>query len=175
MQKIKKALRYTIIGCGWTFLYLMLIKFLMSYFWHFEIFELKYWKIISTFWQNGGVIDTASEYLFIFMLIAIIPVWIWGWKKANRLSYVKIIFFPVFWYHDYINRKYASAPTGRVILKNMGGGKNKKMSSQQMMEEMISSRMPQPTEKKDLNSSKIRSIFEQKNRNFQKKIESDDQ
>ena len=51
----------------------------------------------------------------------------------------------------------------------MGGGKIKKQTPQQMMEEMISSRMPQAKEKKDLNSSKIRSNFEQKNRKFHEK------
>ena len=45
---------------------------------------------------------------------------------------------------------------------------------EQMMEEMISSRMPQAKEKKDLNSSKIRSNFEQKNRKFHEKMESGD-
>ncbi len=38
-----------------------------------------------------------------------------------------------------------------------------------MMEEMISSRMPQAKEKKDLNSSKIRSNFEQKTVIFTKR------
>lgn len=56
----------------------------------------------------------------------------------------------------------------------MGGGKIKKQTPQQMMEEMISSRMPQAKEKKDLNSSKIRSNFEQKNRKFHEKMESGD-
>jgi len=173
MQKIKKALRYILIGTGWTAAYFFLVRWVMAYFWGFDPFEPKYWQIIGNFWQNGGVIDSLPEYLFLFMLIAIIPLWIWGWKVANRVSYVRVIFFPVFWYHDYINRKYAEAPAGRVIIKNMGGGKNKKVSSQQMMEEMIASRMPQPTQKKDLNSSKIRSIFEKKSRNLQKKMGSD--
>ena len=61
-----------------------------------------------------------------------------------------------------------------IVLKNMGGGKIKKQTPQQMMEEMISSRMPQAKEKKDLNSSKIRSNFEQKNRKFHEKMESGD-
>ena len=107
------------------------------------------------------------------MLVLIVPGWFWGFRKARQLSYVKIIFFPVFWYHDYISRKYAGQPS-HIVLKNMGGGKIKKQTPQQMMEEMISSRMPQAKEKKDLNSSKIRSNFEQKNRKFHEKMESGD-
>lgn len=174
MQKIKKALRFLLITCSWTGLYFWLVRLLMNYFWHFELFEPKYWKIISRFWQSGGVINSASEYLFLLTLLAIAPLWYFGLKKAYSLSYVKVIFFPVFWYHDYINRKYAEAPVHRVVLKNLGG-KSKKQSSQQMLEADIAARMPQPTKKKDLNSSKIRSIFEQKSRSFQRKMGGDNQ
>ncbi len=173
MKKLSKYLRQLLILVGWTAVYLWIVSLIMGYFWHFNIFEKRYWLIISEFWSAGGVIDQPSEYMFLLMLILIVPGWFIGWKKAQKLSYVKIIFFPVFWYNDYVNRKYAGQPT-RIVLKNMGGGKVKKQSPQQMMEEMISSRMPQPTEKKDLNSSKIRSVFEQKNRAFHEKVESGD-
>lgn len=173
MKKLSKYLRQLLILVGWTAVYLWIVSLIMGYFWHFNIFEKRYWLIISEFWSAGGVIDQPSEYMFLLMLILIVPCWFIGWKKAQKLSYVKIIFFPVFWYNDYVNRKYAGQPT-RIVLKNMGGGKVKKQSPQQMMEEMISSRMPQPTEKKDLNSSKIRSVFEQKNRAFHEKVESGD-
>lgn len=173
MKKIAKYLRLLLILTGWTAFYLWFISLIMNYFWHFNIFEKRYWQIISEFWSAGGVIDQPSEYMFLLMLILIIPGWFYGFKKAKQLSYVKIIFFPIFWYHDYISRKYADLPN-RIVIKNMGGGKVKKQSPQQMMEEMISSRMPQAKEKKDLNSSKIRSNFEQKNRKFHEKMESGD-
>lgn len=170
MKKIGHYFRLLAILAGWTGLYLWIVSLIMAYFWHFNIFEKRYWLVISEFWSAGGVIDQFSEYMFLLMLILIIPIWIWGYKKALKLSYVRIIFFPIFWYNDYINRKYADVP-GRIVIKNMGGGKVKKQSPQQMMEEMIASRMPQATEKKDLNSSKIRSNFEKKNRSFHEKME----
>lgn len=173
MKKLAQYLRLALIMAGWTALYVWIISLIMNYFWHFDIFQKRYWEIIGDFWREGGVIDQPSEYMFLFTLLMIVPVWVWGFKKAKKLSYVKIIFFPVFWYHDYIGRKYAGQPT-HIVLKNMGGGKVKKQTPQQMMEEMISSRMPQAKEKKDLNSSKIRSNFEQKNRNFHEKINSGD-
>lgn len=172
MKKLGKYLRLLVIAIGWTALYSLLVSWIMRYFWHFEVFNPQYWKIISNFWNNGGVIDTASEFMFIIAILLIIPLWIWGWKKANKLSYVKIIFFPVFWYNNYLQKKYADSPAPRIVLKNMGGGKKKQQTPEQMMEEMISERMPKATEKKDLNSSKIRSNFEQKNRSFHEKMES---
>ena len=157
---------------GWTALYSFVVRNLLLFVWNFDAFNLKYWKIISRFWNDGGIIDTASEYFFIITLLIIIPLWIWGWKKANKLSYVKIFFFPIFWYNDYQNRKYSEMPD-RIVLKNIGSGKNKKQTAQQAMEEMIAGRMPRPKDKKDLNSNKIRSNFEQKNISFHKKMDSD--
>lgn len=174
MKRLIRYLRLGFIFAGWTALYLWIISLIMGFFWHFDIFEKRYWSIISNFWQEGGVIDQFSEYMFIIMLVLIIPCWLIGFKFTKKLSYIKIIFFPIFWYQEYQNRKYAGAPT-RIVLKNMGGNtKNKKRSPQEMLEEMISNRMPHAKQKKDLNSSKIRSNFEQKNRSFHEKMDSGD-
>ncbi len=173
MKKLANHLKLIFIFVGWTVFYFWFISLIMNYFWHFNILEKRYWLIISKFWSAGGVIDQLSEYMFLLMLVLIIPGWFFGFKKARQLSYVRIIFFPVFWYHDYVSRKYANQPA-RIVLKNMGGSKVKNQTPQQMMEEMISSRMPKEKKKKDLNSNKIRSNFEQKNRKFHEKMESGD-
>ena len=52
----------------------------------------------------------------------------------------------------------------------MGAKVGAKQTPQQMLEEMISSRMPKQKDKKDLNSSKIRSSFEEKNKTFHEKV-----
>jgi|GEM_PF-318030 len=173
IKKLGKYLRFLLVATGWTVLYAFIVKLIMWQFWQFDIFDTKYWGIISKFWNEGGVINTASEYLFLLALVLIIPLWYWGLRKVNKLSFVKIIFFPVFWYYDYQNRKYGSETAPRVVIKNIGTKVSKKQSPQQMMEEMIANRMPKAKEKKDLNSSKIRSNFEQKNLSFQKKVDSD--
>lgn len=168
-KKIKTFVRICFIGIIWTALYLTVVSFLMKKLWGFNIFKVQYWKIISRFWQEGGVIDSFQEWSFLIMLIAIVPLWILGWKKACKLSIIKIIFFPVFWYNDYQERKYSKLPQN-IILKNMGGNIGKQ-SPQQAMEEMIASRMPKEKDKKDLNSNKIRSSFEEKSRSFHQKAD----
>lgn len=97
MKKLAKYLRLLLILVGWTVFYLWIIGLIMNYFWHFNIFEKRYWLIISEFWSAGGVIDQPSEYMFLLMLVLIVPGWFWGFRKARQLSYVKIIFFPVFY------------------------------------------------------------------------------
>ncbi len=167
LKKIKKAFRFCFIGTAWSCLYFSIVYAVMKFFWKFNIFKKEYWQTISRFWQDGGVIDTAQEYLFIIALILIIPLWILGWRKAMEVSIAKIVFFPIFWYNNYQERKYSQAPKA-ITLKNMGG-KIGRQTPQQALEEMISSRMPKEKEKKDLNSSKIRSSFEEKNRSFHEK------
>lgn len=61
MKKLAKYLRLLLILVGWTVFYLWIIGLIMNYFWHFNIFEKRYWLIISEFWSAGGVIDQPSE------------------------------------------------------------------------------------------------------------------
>jgi len=171
-KKIMKFIRFCFIGIIWTVLYFSIVHFAIKSIWKFDIFNKKYWDIISAFWDEGGVINSFQEYSFLFVLLAVIPFWIWGWVKANKLSVAKIIFFPFFWYNSYQERKYSRAPKA-ITLKNMGGSVGTR-SPQQAMEDMIASRMPKEKDKKDLNSSKIRSNFEEKSRSFHQKADTEE-
>ena len=84
MKKLAKYLRLLLILVGWTVFYLWIIGLIMNYFWHFNIFEKRYWLIISEFWSAGGVIDQPSEYMFLLMLVLIVPGWFWGFRKARQ-------------------------------------------------------------------------------------------
>ncbi len=143
------------------------VLYLFKTIWNFNILKAKHWQIISRFWEEGGVINSTQEILFFSTLLLIIPLWYIGLKKALKVSLVKIFFFPFFMYDAYQERKYNKAPKS-IVLKNMGTSFTKK-SPRQAMEEMIASRMPKETDKKDLNSSKIRSSLEEKNLDFHNK------
>ncbi len=171
IKKIKKFLYILFSSLLWNAIYISAVYYAMSYFWSFNIFELRYWKIIYTFWEQGGVIDTASEYFFFVAILCILPFWVWGWKKSLKISYIKLLLFPIIWYINYKRSRYKQEPSD-IIIKNIGSGVKKKVSPQQMMADMIAQRMPKPTDKKDLNSNKIRSNFEDKTRSFHKKADS---
>ena len=168
-KKIKNFVRVCFIGAVWSILYFSTVYIVLKALWGFDITSKRYWNIILRWWDEGGVFDSFQEYTFLITLLAILPLWIWGWEKACRISIVKVLFFPVFWYNSWQERKYSQMPKS-ITLKNMGGGVAKQ-SPQQIMEEMIASRMPQEKDKKDLNSNKIRSNFEEKNRSFHKKLD----
>ena len=60
MKKLAQYLRLALIMVGWTALYIWIISLIMNYFWHFDIFQKRYWEIIGDFWREGGVIDQPS-------------------------------------------------------------------------------------------------------------------
>ena len=164
LKKLLKFIRFCFIGIAWSLLFWYLAFRIMDFIWQFNLFNPGHWKKIALFWDRGGTINTFSEWMFFIALFALLPLWIWGWRKANKVQLAKVIFFPVFWYHDYQEKKYAQAPQ-TITLKNMGAKVGKKNS----LEDMIAERMPKEKDKKDLNSNKIRSSFEDKNRSFHEK------
>ena len=164
LKKLLKFIRFCFIGAVWSALYWFLAIVIMDRIWQFNLLSPNYWKKIASYWNSGGTINTFSEWTFFIALFALLPLWIWGWKKANKIQIVKVIFFPVFWYHNYQEKKYAQAPKA-ITFKNMGA----KVGKKQSLEDMIAERMPKEKDKKDLNSNKIRSSFEDKNRSFHEK------
>lgn len=96
MKKLAKYLRLLLILVGWTVFYLWIIGLIMNYFWHFNIFEKRYWLIISEFWSAGGVIDQPSEYMFLLMLVLIVPGWFWGFRKPDNYLTSKLFSSPCF-------------------------------------------------------------------------------
>ena len=166
-KKLIRFIRFWLIFIAWTAFFMAASSYFFKLVWKFDLFNKKYWRIISSFWDNGGVINTGQEVLFIICLLLLIPLWFFGLKKALKIPLVKIFFFPFFLYNAYQEKKYSKAPKS-IVIKNMGMSFTKK-SPRQAMEEMIASRMPKETDKKDLNSSKIRSNLEEKNIDFHKR------
>lgn len=166
-KKIGKFIRFCFILIIWTAIYLTLAELFFKLVWKFRLFDKEKWLIISKFWENGGVIKNWKDMLFFFCLAMVIPLWFVGLYKSLKVSIIKVIFFPIFWYNAYQEKKYTKTPKN-IVLKNMGMTFGKK-SAKQNLEEMISSRMPKETDKKDLNSSKIRSSFEEKSTQFRQK------
>ena len=166
-KKLGRLIRFCFIFTVWTGIFMSAVVYLFKMIWNFNILKEEHWQIILNFWNQGGVINSTQEILFFIALLLIIPLWYIGLKKALKISLIKIFFFPFFVYDAYQERKYNKAPKS-IVLKNMGMNFGKK-SPRQAMEEMIASRMPKETDKKDLNSSKIRSSLEEKNLDFRNK------
>lgn len=127
-RKLLKYLRSLLIGTIWSCLFLILAQLLMWNVWHFNLFSARSWHTIGWFWQSGGVIRTASDYIFLFSILFLPFFWIIGWIIFNRLNYLSIILFPLLAYNRYIIKKYGH-DSKRVILRNL-------KSSQKAIEEI---------------------------------------
>ena len=128
LKKTLRLIRNLIIGTIWTYLFMVLANLALFYLWNFNLFSAHSWKTIGYFWEAGGVIKKAKDYLFLFMLLCVPWFWIWGWRLLTRGNYLNILLFPVNAYNRYIINK-SGHDSSRIILKNL-------KSSQKSIEEI---------------------------------------
>lgn len=156
IKKLFKILKAAIIGIIWTFVFVYTAQATMISVWNFDILNMRDWQVINTFWESGGKIKTGKDYVFVGMLLALIPLWFWGWRFFCRLSFIKILLFPITWYNNRMIRKYGEN-TPRIILKNMGVNKNKPN-----MEEIIEQRLKASAKPREKETGKIRRSIQEK-------------
>ena len=144
LKKLAKLLRILIIGAIWTYLFLIVANFFMRAIWNFDLFSPASWKFLSAQWDKGGKIVSAKDYIFATCLLAILPLWIYGWKLSLRVSPIKVLFFPVLLYDRFIGSRGID-DTPRITFKNVET--SKKVS----LEELIDARMPKAKENQNAN------------------------
>ena len=80
IKKIFKFLKALVVGSVWTVIFVYIAENIMIYLWNFDILNTRDWQIINSFWESGGKIKAGKDYIFILMLLALIPLWFCGWK-----------------------------------------------------------------------------------------------
>jgi hypothetical protein len=98
LKKLFAFSRWLLIGALWSYVYLLSTLLLFKSVWGFNYLSQSSWNLISKFWSAGGKIYSTSDYLFVLCLILLIPVWIWGWKKLYKTSFIGILLSPILWY-----------------------------------------------------------------------------
>ena len=122
MKLFKKFLalcKCLIVGTIWTYTYLYITLTIFKSAWNFNYLSPQSWSIISTFWNEGGRINTSGDYLFLFSLIILIPLWIWGWIKLYRTNFINVLFLPIAWYQNKKANTYLKEMS-RIKLHNIG-------------------------------------------------------
>lgn len=115
IKTIKKIITLLI----WTYLYIAITGTIFIYFWNFNILSLENWNLIKEYWESGGIIHTWKDYLFLFMLLAYIPLWYKGWISIQKINFLKIILWPIEKYNQHIIKGYDST-SSHITIKNMG-------------------------------------------------------
>lgn len=118
-RRLFSFIRFMIIGSAWTYIYAYITTLLFRSIWNFNYLSAGSWKIIGNFWQQGGAIKKASDYLFIIALLLLVPLWYKGLKKLLKANFVEILFLPV----RYFNKRAADKYIGKISrqkIRNIG-------------------------------------------------------
>ncbi len=122
MKFFKKLLafnKWIIVGAIWSYIYLYGTLLLFKSVWGFNYLSRSNWKVITGFWEQGGKIQTGSDYLFIICLILLIPLWIWGWRKLYKANFFMLLITPILWYQKHKADKYIKGMS-RIKIHNIG-------------------------------------------------------
>lgn len=83
----------------WTIGYFFWFQRLMIAMWGFNPMSKVHWIYIWNEWQNGWVIQSVREWLFVIALFAMLPVWFTGWAVLCAVPWIKwfkiILLFPI--------------------------------------------------------------------------------
>lgn len=121
MTLIKNLLalwKFLFVGAVWTYIYLCLTLLLFKSVWGFNYLSPTGWKVLSTFWNEGGKIRTGSDYMFVLCLILLVPLWLWGWRKLHK-NFLNLLMWPVTFYQKRSADKYMKSMS-RIKLHNIG-------------------------------------------------------
>ncbi len=116
--KIFKAL---VIGGVWSVLYLFVTRYLFIFLYNFDYQSIEVWKQVSIRWNSGVAIKNTRDYLILFSLLMLIPVWVYGWKYCYRLNYVDLLLWPFRIINKWLLSRY-EVSNKRILLKNIGAG-----------------------------------------------------
>ncbi len=128
MKKILRLLRNSIVFICWTSLFAILSNVLMNAIWSFNFMSARSWRILTIFWNEGGVLKTASDVMLIITLLSLPLFWLVGLIVSIKLDYLNLISVPFGFFYHLFNKNEDKEPE-RIILKNI-------KSSQQMIDDI---------------------------------------
>ena len=153
-MKILRFLRNTLIFIGWTYFFIAFSNALIDLIWRFDFLSQKSWNILSTFWNNGGILKTTSDVLLITSLFLLPILWFVGFILVKRFNYLKIFLFPFNLLCSPFRKNFSAEPK-RIVLKNL-------KSSQQTTEDIKAEIEAAAKPKKSQEAENIRSQIIQK-------------
>lgn len=118
LKKIWKIMRASIIGLIWTYVFLIAANLFLIFVWNFNLFSTQSWRHISYFWNHGGIIRQAQDYVFLLVLCSLPIFWLRLWFLLLKIDYLDILFTPVSIYNNFIIRHFGN-DSKRIILKNL--------------------------------------------------------
>lgn len=120
MKKLKKFGRFCAISAVVLVPVIFIFQIIFKLIWHFDILNKKAYRIMSEFWEQGGVYNSFSEWCFLLAFILMPVVWILLSRKIYKFGFWKLIFYPIVWTYHKITRP-KNMEVEHVKIKNLGG------------------------------------------------------
>ncbi len=118
-KKILKFIKFILVGTAWSYLFIYASVLFTIKIWNFNYLSLKSWRIIGSFWNQGGIIKHPGDYGLFAVLLLLIPLWLLGWRYFYKKNFTALLLTPIIWYNKRTITKYGSN-SSRIILKNLG-------------------------------------------------------
>ena len=118
-KKILKFIKFILVGTAWSSLFIYASVLFTIKIWNFNYLSLKSWRIIGSFWNQGGIIKHPGDYGLFAVLLLLIPLWLLGWRYFYKKNFTALLLTPIIWYNKRTIAKYGSN-SSRIILKNLG-------------------------------------------------------
>lgn len=121
MKKLLRLIRNLLVLFGWTCIFSVISNTLITLVWNFNFLSVHSWQILSTFWNQGGVIKTSSDILLVSSLILLPFLWLIGFILALKLNYISIFLSPF----GFFSRLFGGKDVGseRIVIKNLKSGR----------------------------------------------------
>ncbi len=108
MRKLFRLLRGLAILVGWTFVFIYLTDLLFIVIWNFDFMSSSSWRVMGQYWDNGGIIKSASDVLLFVGLFALPVLWFIGLRYAFKAKYLQLMLSPVKFIYNLFNRSSGS-------------------------------------------------------------------
>lgn len=154
LKKLFRIIRFLTIGAAWSYVYLLISNSILILFWNFNILSPQSWHLLNIFWEKGGIIKTGKDYLLLFLLLLLFPIWFWGYRRLLKTNFINLLLLPFQIYNDKMLKKYG-ADSKRIILKNLG----RTTQTEESIDDRVKPKTPVKT---DEEVNKIRSAISEK-------------
>lgn len=87
MKNMKRTLTiglvWSLLLLGWWFPLFLIIN------WNFNPYSLTDWQYLHAEFEGGWVLDSTSDWFFLFTMILIVPIWLIGWRLCLKVEWKK--------------------------------------------------------------------------------------
>ena len=106
MKKIINTIKFIVLATVWSLVFIGFSRFLLNLVFKFDFLSPTQWKAIAEYWNKGGVVKNASDYIFFISLIVVFVLWIWGVRKVNKIKYGQLFLKPLEYFANRDLKKY---------------------------------------------------------------------